>query len=93
MVTRLPTGNEVATMASENDRGSVQVREAARPRTGRLMAAERPAKDYSYTNNWPPEALIDNGPTADVVARNPRHPSNRDTRAAPAEGNRSGNAH
>ncbi len=27
----------------------------------------RPDKDYSYTNNWPPEALVDNTVTADVV--------------------------
>ena len=32
-----------------------------------VAAAERPDKDYSYTNNWPPEELVDNGPTADVV--------------------------
>jgi len=32
-----------------------------------VAAAERPGKDYSYTNNWPPEALVANGPTADVV--------------------------
>ena len=32
-----------------------------------VAAAERPGKDYSYTNNWPPEELVDNTPTADVV--------------------------
>jgi nitric oxide reductase subunit B len=26
-----------------------------------------PGKDYSYTNNWPPEALVDNHPTAEAV--------------------------
>jgi len=30
-------------------------------------AAERPGLPYSYTNNWPPEPLVDNGPTADVI--------------------------
>lgn len=30
-------------------------------------AAERPGKDYSYTNNWPPEPRVDNKPTANVV--------------------------
>jgi nitric oxide reductase subunit B len=30
-------------------------------------AAERPGKDYSYTNNWPPEPRVDNRPTANVV--------------------------
>jgi nitric oxide reductase subunit B len=30
-------------------------------------AAHRPGKDYSYTNSWPPEALVGNGPTANVV--------------------------
>ena len=32
-----------------------------------MAAAERPGKDYSYTNNWPPEELVDNSPSADVV--------------------------
>jgi nitric oxide reductase subunit B len=32
-----------------------------------VAAAERPGKDYSYTNNWPPEELVGNGPTANVV--------------------------
>jgi nitric oxide reductase subunit B len=27
----------------------------------------RPHKDYSYTNNWPPESLVDNHVTADAV--------------------------
>ncbi|MEP7091447.1 MAG: nitric-oxide reductase large subunit, partial [Nocardioidaceae bacterium] len=27
----------------------------------------RPHKDYSYTNNWPPEQLVDNTVSADVV--------------------------
>ena len=26
----------------------------------------RPGKDYTYTNNWPPERLVDNRPSADV---------------------------
>lgn len=30
-------------------------------------AALRPGLDYSYTNNWPPEELVDNRPTANVV--------------------------
>ena len=35
--------------------------------TGWAAAAERPGHDYSYTNNWPPEPLVDNGPTADIL--------------------------
>jgi nitric oxide reductase subunit B len=35
--------------------------------TAWAAAAERPGHDYSYTNNWPAEKLVDNGPTADVV--------------------------
>jgi nitric oxide reductase subunit B len=27
----------------------------------------RPGLEYSYTNNWPPESLVDNHPTADTV--------------------------
>jgi len=30
-------------------------------------AALRPQRAYSYTNNWPPEALVANHPTADTV--------------------------
>jgi nitric oxide reductase subunit B len=30
-------------------------------------AALRPDKPYSYTNNWPPEPLVGNHPTADMV--------------------------
>jgi nitric oxide reductase subunit B len=32
-----------------------------------VSSAERPGKDYSYTNNWPAEELVGNGPTASVV--------------------------
>ncbi|CAM3025478.1 Nitric-oxide reductase large subunit [Prescottella defluvii] len=35
--------------------------------TAWAAAAERPGVDYSYTNNWPPEPLVDNKPTADIV--------------------------
>src|SRR5579884_1553642 len=30
-------------------------------------AANRPGLDYSYTNNWPPESLVDNHLTADAI--------------------------
>jgi nitric oxide reductase subunit B len=30
-------------------------------------AAERPGRNYSYTNNWPGEPLVDNHPTGQVV--------------------------
>lgn len=30
-------------------------------------AADRPGLNYSYTNNWPPEALVANRPTANTV--------------------------
>lgn len=29
--------------------------------------AQRPGKDYSYTNNWPPDPTVGNVPTADTV--------------------------
>jgi len=35
--------------------------------TAWTSAAERPGTDYSYTNNWPGEDLVDNKPTADTV--------------------------
>ncbi|NKS85894.1 nitric-oxide reductase large subunit [Rhodococcus hoagii] len=35
--------------------------------TAWAAAAELPGVDYSYTNNWPPEPLVDNKPTADTV--------------------------
>jgi hypothetical protein len=35
--------------------------------TAWAAAANRPGHSYSYTNNWPPEPRVANGPTADVV--------------------------
>ncbi|WP_297698604.1 cbb3-type cytochrome c oxidase subunit I [Mycobacterium sp.] len=35
--------------------------------TAWASAAERPGHDYSYTNNWPAEPRVDNGPTASIV--------------------------
>ena len=35
--------------------------------TAWASAAERPGHDYSYTNNWPAESRVDNGPTAQLV--------------------------
>jgi nitric oxide reductase subunit B len=35
--------------------------------TAWAAAARRPGSAFSYTNNWPPEPLADNKPTADVV--------------------------
>jgi nitric oxide reductase subunit B len=32
-----------------------------------VAATERPGHDYTYTNNWPPEPLVANEPTANVV--------------------------
>src|SRR5512144_517052 len=30
-------------------------------------STERPGKNYTYTNNWPPEPLVGNGPTANTI--------------------------
>ncbi|GHG52085.1 nitric oxide reductase [Sinomonas cellulolyticus] len=35
--------------------------------TAWAAAADRPGHSYSYTNNWPAEPLVDNGPTADLL--------------------------
>ena len=35
--------------------------------TAWAAAAERPGHNYSYTNNWPPERLVDNHVTADSI--------------------------
>ena len=35
--------------------------------TAWAAAAERPGHNYTYTNNWPSEPRVDNGPTAQVV--------------------------
>ncbi len=35
--------------------------------TAWTATANRPGRDYSYTNNWPPEALVGNSLTADAV--------------------------
>lgn len=35
--------------------------------TAWASAADRPGHSYSYTNNWPAESRVDNGPTAQLV--------------------------
>jgi nitric oxide reductase subunit B len=35
--------------------------------TAWAASALRPGEDYSYTNNWPPEPLVENEPTANVL--------------------------
>jgi nitric oxide reductase subunit B len=35
--------------------------------TAWAASALRPGTDYTYTNNWPPEPLVENEPTANVV--------------------------
>ena len=35
--------------------------------TAWAAAARRPGHDYSYTNNWPPESIVDNAPSANVL--------------------------
>src|SRR5215203_4970265 len=35
--------------------------------TSWAASALRPGEDYTYTNNWPPEPLVENEPTANVV--------------------------
>lgn len=35
--------------------------------TAWASAAERPGHSYSYTNNWPAEPRVANGPTADII--------------------------
>jgi nitric oxide reductase subunit B len=35
--------------------------------TSWAASALRPGNDYTYTNNWPPEPLVNNKPSADVV--------------------------
>jgi nitric oxide reductase subunit B len=35
--------------------------------TSWAASARRPGKDYSYTNSWPPEPLVGNSPTGNVV--------------------------
>lgn len=35
--------------------------------TAWAAAAERPGHTYSYTNNWPAESRVDNGPTAQLI--------------------------
>ena len=32
-----------------------------------VASALRPGRDYSYTNNWPPEPLVGNRPTAATI--------------------------
>jgi nitric oxide reductase subunit B len=35
--------------------------------TAWAASTTRPGQDYTYTNNWPPEPLVENEPTAEVV--------------------------
>ncbi len=35
--------------------------------TAWASAAQRPGHNYSYTNNWPSEKRVDNGPTASII--------------------------
>jgi nitric oxide reductase subunit B len=35
--------------------------------TAWASSAERPGHNYSYTNNWPAESRVDNGPTAQLI--------------------------
>jgi len=35
--------------------------------TAWAASTARPGHSYSYTNNWPPESLVDNHPTADAI--------------------------
>jgi nitric oxide reductase subunit B len=35
--------------------------------TAWAAAARRPGHNYSYTNSWPPEPLVENGPSANVI--------------------------
>ncbi|HEY7052480.1 MAG TPA: cbb3-type cytochrome c oxidase subunit I [Mycobacterium sp.] len=35
--------------------------------TAWAAAAERPGHNYTYTNNWPAESRVDNGPTAQLI--------------------------
>lgn len=35
--------------------------------TAWASAAERPGHKYSYTNNWPAESRVDNGPTGEII--------------------------
>src|SRR5215207_9315915 len=49
------------------DRGDLAAMTAFFAWTAWASAAERPNRNYSYTNNWPPEPRVDNRPTANVI--------------------------
>jgi len=53
--------------ASIADRSQTNALTAYFSWTAWLASATRPGTDYSYTNNWPPENLVGNQPTADAV--------------------------
>jgi len=53
--------------ASITDRRQIRELTAYFSWTAWLASATRPGKDYSYTNNWPPEKLVDNRPTANTI--------------------------
>jgi nitric oxide reductase subunit B len=49
------------------DSGEIQQLTAYLAWTAWAAAALRPGLDYTYTNNWPPEPLVENEPTGEVV--------------------------
>lgn len=53
--------------ASITDRNQIDALTSYFSWTAWLASAERPGKDYSYTNNWPPEKLVGNRPTANTM--------------------------
>lgn len=57
------------TPAAAHDHRQAQIRDltAFFAWTAWAAAAERPGHKYTYTNNWPAEPRVDNGPTAAVI--------------------------
>src|SRR5215203_5224887 len=49
------------------DRGEIRQLTAYFAWTAWAASALRPGTDYTYTNNWPPEPLVENEPTANVI--------------------------
>lgn len=62
-----PTGGNGLRPHAIPDREQIRTLTAYFAWSAWASAAQRPGKDYSYTNNWPGEPLVDNHPTGDVV--------------------------
>jgi nitric oxide reductase subunit B len=62
-----PNGNSGLRPSAITDPGQIRLLTSYFAWSAWSAAANRPGKNFSYTNNWPSEPLVNNGPSADTV--------------------------